>query len=220
LVRIALDIDDTLYLERDYVASGFKAIGNWLLSNYGVTGFFASAWKYFLAGRRGDIFDQVLHDFKLNDKKLIARLVDIYRTHDPDIKLLPDAQSFLLNYAPKELAVISDGYSTAQWAKVRALDIEGLIGTIIITDDWGREYWKPHARAFEAVQQGYLPECCVYIADNPLKDFIAPAMLGWRPSIRVRRAGSIHYDLPTPDDCIEVKSLNDILALLSEAQIK
>jgi len=215
---IALDIDDTLYMERDYVFSGFKAVGDWLLSNYGVTGFIDAAWDYFLAGRRGDIFNQVLQDINLGDNGLVARMVEVYRTHDPDIHLLPDALSFLMNHDSTELAVISDGYSASQWAKVRVLGLEKYVGAIIITDDWGLEYRKPHARAFESIGQGCLPDHCVYIADNPLKDFIAPAKLAWMPSIRVRRAESMHYDVPTPANCIEVSSLNDVYAFLSAAQ--
>jgi len=217
LIRIVLDIDDTLYLERDYAFSGFRAVGDWLQSKYGETGFFETAWNYFLKGRRGDIFNQVLRDINYGDNGLIAKMVEVYRTHDPDIHLLPDALSFLQKYASTELAVISDGYSASQWAKVHALDLEKLVETIIMTDDWGREYWKPHPQAFESARKGCLPGCCVYIADNPLKDFIAPIRLGWMPSIRVRRIGSMHYNVPTPDDCIEVASLNDACAFLSEA---
>jgi putative hydrolase of the HAD superfamily len=214
LIKIVLDIDDTLYLERDYVFSGFRAVGDWLLSNYCAAGFFEIAWNYFLTGSRGDIFNKSLQDINIVDKKLVAMMVEVYRTHDPDIHLLTDALSFLQNHSSTELAIISDGYSASQGAKIRALDLEKHVGAIIVTDNWGREYWKPHSRAFETVQQGYLPARCVYIADNPLKDFIAPARLGWMPSIRIRRAESMHYDVPTPNDCIEVASLNDVKVLL------
>ncbi len=65
------------------------------------------------------------------------------------------------------------------------------------------------------MQQGYLPEQCVYIADNPLKDFIAPAALGWMPSIRVRLAGGLVADLATGGGCIEVWSLEEVKEVLS-----
>lgn len=211
---IVLDIDDTLYLERDYVRSGFKAVDGWLLANCSTNGFFERAWNYFLAGRRNDIFNQVLRDINLDDDSLVIKMVEVYRTHEPDICLLPDARSFLQSHALTEMAIISDGHSASQWAKIRSLGLKERVGTIIITNDWGREYWKPHPRAFETVQQGYSPASCVYIADNPQKDFIAPASLGWMPSIRVRRAGSLHEDIPTSGDCIEVGSLDEVTDLL------
>jgi len=209
MMRIVLDIDDTLYLERDYVRSGFMAVDAWLFSACGAGGFFERAWNYFTMGRRGDIFNQVIRDIDIDENEWVAKMVAEYRTHDPEIQLIPDAVSFLNRYAPSELAVISDGHSVSQWAKVRRLNLEPKVGNIIITGDWGTEYWKPHHRAFETVQQGCLPQACVYIADNPLKDFLAPATLGWRTSIRIRRPGSLHEAVPTPDNCIEVATLDE-----------
>jgi len=54
-----LDIDDTLYLERDYVRSGFCAVGRWLAEHQNVEDFFERAWALFEAGARGNIFDTV-----------------------------------------------------------------------------------------------------------------------------------------------------------------
>lgn len=214
MTRIVLDIDDTLYLERDYVASGFRAVGNWLMVNHGEAGFFEKAYGYFLAGRRGDIFNRVLRDINIGDDGLLATMVEVYRSHIPDIRLLPDADSFLLKHDPGALAIVSDGYPVSQWAKVRALGLEARVGTILVTDDWGAEYRKPNTRAFEEAQKGYSPHDCVYIADNPAKDFIAPATLGWLPSIRIRRRDSLHVSTPTPADCLEVESLNEVPPLL------
>ena len=210
---IVLDMDDTLYLERDYVRSGVRAVDAWLAAECGANGFFERAWHYFLSGRRSDIFNRVLQDLNLEEDSRVSKMVEVYRTHEPDIQLLPDALSFILNHASTELAIISDGHSVSQWAKVRSLGLEGRVRTIIITNDWGREYWKPHPRAFETVQQGYLSGNCVYIADNPLKDFIAPVTLGWMPSVRVRRTGSLHEDIPTPESCIEVRTLDEAATL-------
>ncbi len=210
---IVLDLDDTLYLERDYVRSGFKAVDAWLATECGTNGFLERAWHYFVSGRRNDIFNQVLRDIDLEDDGKVLKMLEVYRSHEPDIQLLPDALSFIRNHASTELAIISDGHSVSQWAKVRSLGLKERVKTIIITNDWGREYWKPHPRAFEAVQQGYLPGECVYIADNPLKDFIAPAALGWMPSIRIRRARSLHEDIPTPESCIEVGTLDEAAIL-------
>jgi putative hydrolase of the HAD superfamily len=223
---IALDLDDTLYLERYYVRSGFQAVDQWLKIHRSLEDFFNEAWSLFESGKRKTIFDMVLESRGLFDENLIKELVNKYRTHVPSITLEPDAKEFLRNHHKKEdLALITDGSATAQWSKIKALDIEKYFGNIIVTDDLGANYSniivtddlganysKPNPDVFKMVQGSLPGSACVYIADNPLKDFTAPASLGWMPSIRVRRAGSLHYDCPTPDYCIEAASLNDVVA--------
>jgi len=206
-VLIVLDLDDTLYLERDYVRSGFQAVDEWLKIHRSFDDFFGDAWALFENGKRKTIFNMVLEGRGLFDAYLVKELVEIYQTHTPLITLEQDAEEFLLNHHKEELALITDGSSVSQWSKIKALNIEKYIGTIIVTDDLGPDYSKPNPEAFIKIQGSLPGSACVYIADNPLKDFIAPASLGWMSSIRVRRAGSLHYDVPTPDDCIEVLSL-------------
>lgn len=204
-----LDIDDTLYLERDYVRSGFCAIDRWLAENRNMEDFFERAWALFERGVRGNIFDTVLEDLGIFDKELVSHLVHLYRVHHPDISLQSDAMGFLKKYNQDDLAIITDGYSLAQWAKIRALNLEQYVDKIIVTDDWGKEFWKPNPRAYILAQDGRSPKECVYIADNPLKDFEVPVKLGWAPSVRIRRKGSLHYAIDTPGSCIEVELLTD-----------
>lgn len=204
-----LDIDDTLYLERDYVRSGFYAVGCWLAENRNVEDFFECAWTLFESGARGNIFDTVLEDLGIFDKELVSRLVHFYRSHHPDISIQTDAMEFLRRHKQDDLAIISDGYSNAQWAKIRALNLEQYVDKIIVTDDWGKEFWKPNPRAYILAQGERSPEECVYIADNPLKDFKAPARLGWAPSVRIRRKESLHYEIDTPESCVEINLLTD-----------
>jgi len=205
-----LDLDDTLYLERDYVRSGFIAVGQWLSQHLGLDRFFENAWPLFEAGARGNIFDLVLKQFNIVSADLVQTLVRVYRGHMPDISLLPDAKNFLQMHRSESLALVSDGYSEAQWLKIRSLSLENHIGKMIVTGDSGKVFWKPNPWGYLAVQ-GELPaESCVYIGDNPLKDFKAPQALGWNPSFRIRREGSMHFNLPTPDSCIEVESFTEV----------
>lgn len=204
-----LDIDDTLYLERDYVRSGFSAVGCWLAKNRNVKDFVERAWVLFKAGSRGNIFDTVLKDIGIFNEDLVRQLVHVYRVHHPDILLQADATEFLKKHKRDDLVIITDGYSCAQWAKIRALNLEQYVNKIIVTGDWGREFWKPNSRAYRLAQDGRFPEECVYIADNPMKDFEMPAKLNWAPSVRIRRKESLHYAIDTPGSCIEVDLLTD-----------
>src|SRR3546814_14266579 len=87
---LVFDLDDTLYLERDYVASGFRAVGQWVLENLGLGGFEERAWRHFAGGSRGRIFDTVLGELGFGGRPdLVARLVSLYRPPQPDIRLAP-----------------------------------------------------------------------------------------------------------------------------------
>jgi putative hydrolase of the HAD superfamily len=50
---IVFDVDDTLFPEREFVRSGFQAVGEWILNKYAVRGFFEIAWKFFVPGNTG-----------------------------------------------------------------------------------------------------------------------------------------------------------------------
>lgn len=206
-----LDLDDTLYLERDFVRSGFHAVAEYLkeqdIANY----FYEIAWSLFRKGARHDVFNQALNKEQIyfNDK-FINKLVNVYRNHIPDIELAPDADTFFADHRIDQLALITDGNAATQWKKINVLELKKYFNIIIVTDDYGRDYWKPDRRVFKKIQGAEHPENCVHIADNPAKDFIAPRQLGWRNSIRVKRPQSLHENIPTPTDCLEVNSLTDV----------
>ena len=103
-------------------------------------------WRLFEQGVRGNIFDLALEELKINDKSLVGDFVGLYRSHAPEITLLPDAKVFLESRKKEELALITDGYAVSQHAKIRALDLQQYFGKIVATDDWGREFWKPHLK--------------------------------------------------------------------------
>ena len=93
---VVFDLDDTLYLERHYAQSGFEAADRFLQTEFGTNGFAAVCWQLFNAGVRGTIFDRALIHIKLHSRPgLLDRLIDVYRTHTPEIELLPDAVTCL-----------------------------------------------------------------------------------------------------------------------------
>jgi putative hydrolase of the HAD superfamily len=216
---VVFDIDDTLYLERDYVRSGFGAVGRWIEVHLGVSGFSDLAWRAFQAGTRGTIFDDVLRELALpSDPELVGSLVTVYREHEPAITMLPDAQHVVdaLSH-DTTLGVVTDGPLESQRAKARVLAVDDWSSVSVFTSEWGEEYWKPHRRAFEFVEatSGCRGAQCVYLADNPAKDFVAPASMGWS-TIRVRRVGSLHERVPSGDDVQhEVADLDTVLELLA-----
>ncbi|WP_158665118.1 HAD family hydrolase [Ensifer adhaerens] len=197
---LVFDLDDTLYLERDFAASGFKAVGAWLSAHAGVDGFAAQCEAAFSAGHRGRVFDEALAAMGVAfDPALVAKLVAVYRGHAPTIALAADARVYLERPRTSRRAIITDGPAATQRAKVQALGLETLVDFVIFTDSWGREFWKPHARAFETIETWAEvgPANLVYIADNPVKDFVTPRQRGWH-TVMVAREGRVH-DMPAPD---------------------
>lgn len=201
---VVFDIDDTLYLERHYVRSGFLAVGDHVREEFGVTGFADVAWRLFLRGKRGHIFNEAMEELKLHaDASHINELVAIYREHEPGIALLSDSVPVLKELVDRKvlLGIITDGSSLSQWAKVAALGLERYVSMIVVTDDLGVDMGKPNETAFLLVQQrfGLEGEALTYVADNPVKDFIAPHRLGWG-TVRIRRRGGLHESVESRGD--------------------
>jgi putative hydrolase of the HAD superfamily len=188
------DIDDTLYLERDYVQSGFEAVGRWASKQLHVEDFAERCWSSFKSGRRGSIFDGVLSESDIQPTEdLVSALVEVSRTHTPTIALAADASKALSVISRTALiAVVSDGPAASQSRKVEALRLASFSALIVLTEVLGAEFRKPHPRAFELIRQCLPASVYVYIADNPLKDFAAPKQLGWI-TVRMRRPGGLHY---------------------------
>ena len=210
-----LDIDDTLYLERDYVLSGFNAVGEWLHATHHTTGFADCCWNLFEQGVRGRIFNQACEALGIDsDSELLTQLIHVYRNHSPVISLAPDAREFLDSPPEgKPVAILTGGPPTAQRRKVAALGLTDWTTRIVFAGSWGAEYDKPHRRGWVTVQHslGTPPESLVYIADNPRKDFETPLALGWSV-IRVRRPGSEHFRVQTPPHVNEVTNLSSDFA--------
>ncbi|MFV0258213.1 MAG: HAD-IA family hydrolase [Acidimicrobiales bacterium] len=209
---VVVDLDDTLVLERDYVRSGFAAVGRHLHTTRGWSGVAADLWRGFQAGVRGDAFDRVLtargHE---PDPDLIAELVTVYRDHRPQLELCPDAARFLARLGSRPVAVITDGPVRSQRAKIDALGLGDGTVLVVATGDLGPGRSKPHPAGYERVERllGVEANRCCYVGDHPGKDFVTPLRRGWR-AIRVRRPGSLHQGMATPPGVVEVASLDEI----------
>jgi putative hydrolase of the HAD superfamily len=222
------DVDDTLYLERDYVRTGFVAVDRLLRSRFGVVGFLdaalalSPAWNTSATTRRGSVIDQALHAVGVSTTPgLIVELVATYRTHRPDIALLADARSALDRTRAEAVAVavVTDGPLWSQRAKCAALGLAAWAEPIVLTAEWCPDDPKPSTVPFSHVERvrGVRPEDCVYVADNPDKDFEGPSRLGWT-TIRVRRPHSLHGTTASgPDVDAEVTSLRELWQVVAPA---
>jgi putative hydrolase of the HAD superfamily len=215
---VVFDIDDTLYLERDYVKSGFLAVDT-LLRERRLVGFFDHAWQAFQSGLRRTIFDETLLAMGHSaDPMLIAQMVEAYREHVPGLSLLPDAAACLNQlHGHIALAAITDGPLASQRAKAQSLGLAKWCRPIVFTEELGPGLGKPHMAAFELVEKetGCRAGQCAYVADNPTKDFHAPIRLGWR-TVRVRRPGGLHENVESEERAeIELPDLITLAQVLN-----
>lgn len=178
------DLDDTLYPERSYVESGFRAVARWGTARFGWSedNSFECMRELLARHGRGRIFDLWLETQGVRPtRRLVDTAVYTYRHHDPEIEL-PKAHRVLLERlaAQGPLYLVTDGHKVAQAKKVGALGIEPLFTSIYITHRYGRAAAKPSPRCFELIRRrarvGWAK--MIYVGDNPTKDFVALNQLG------------------------------------------
>lgn len=181
-LAILFDLDDTLYPERDYVLSGFRAVARWAEESLHIPASeaFSELKHLFDVGVRGDTFNQWLHKRELNADS-VKFLIRAYRDHVPVLKPFPGVRKLLTSLKRSyRLGLLSDGYLDVQKRKLAALGLEPLLEVVVFSDQWGREHWKPSPRPFKTAAEllKVQPSQMVYIADNPVKDFFGARELG------------------------------------------
>jgi putative hydrolase of the HAD superfamily len=225
ITTVIFDLDDTLYDERDYCRSGFKAVAQSLSNLVDVLSpdeIFDSLWQQFTAGNRTKTFNAALDDFGINyDDRLIQKLIETYRNHFPNISLLADSKKVLQRLSKKyTLALLTDGFLPAQQLKVQALKIEKYFKCIIYTEQLGRQFWKPSPEGFEKLMQtlNAKPQNIAYVADNGEKDFIAPNKLGFF-TIQIIRPARLHTSTSEDSDApaqYVIRKISQLPALLEK----
>jgi putative hydrolase of the HAD superfamily len=219
---VVFDLDDTLYLERDYVFSGFRAVSAWAEKNlgYAAAEVFSKLKSLFDEGVRGNIFDQWLASCDPKLLEFVPKLIEIYREHEPGISPLPEVPMLLSSLKMRyRLALLSDGYLAVQDRKLKALKLESSFDLIVFSDKWGREAWKPSTFCFVSLLEHMQIQGphAVYIADNPLKDFSGPKQLGMK-TVRFRHPLGVynHTEPVSAQDAahFEIRHLNELENIL------
>ena len=200
---VIFDLDDTLISEDEYIRSGYRAVSAFLKDMYG--------WDERMTARQlydlyledpKKVFNRLLesHDIRYKDNE-ITELVEVYREHVPDVHFYPDVKPALRTLKDKgvRLGLLSDGYAVTQRQKLTVLRANGrkIFDKIIITDELGRDYWKPDPRPFIMMKEAFMVnwEDMVYVGDNPEKDFFIGRDLPIM-TVRILRENSVYSDRP------------------------
>jgi putative hydrolase of the HAD superfamily len=171
---LIFDLDDTLYREKDFLESGYRAVARHIADNYGCDFEFTVAIMMETLnadGRRAVL--EVLQKRILDASVPLDALVGIYRRHTPQIQLYPGYLELLQELASSyRMGIITDGLPEVQDRKVQALGLKGIMDKIIYTWEYGIEKGKPHPLSF-SMMLDFLeakPETALFIGDNPEKD--------------------------------------------------
>jgi len=217
---VVFDLDDTLYPESQYVRSGYRAVAEHVRKAFGRDGKFEQwLWEWFLSGGRGGAFEALDGQFDLGlTEGRIAELVDVYRSHEPDIRPyegLADVLSTLRTRGP--LGLLADGFLPAQQIKLRVLGLEGLFDAVVFNERLGRDCWKPSPAGFERIREemDVRHDACTYVADNLSKDFVAPNRLGWR-TVHFVQPGQLYAAKPAPPGGAPAATVHSPAELLDE----
>lgn len=195
---VVFDLDDTLISEKEYIKSGYRHIAGIIEDRFAMD--------------KNQVFDDLISLFKLSPlnvfnrlydkyqieytKEMILDLVKEYRGHLPDIQFYNDVIPCLseLKKFGVKIGIITDGYAIAQRQKLKAIQADEYFDEIIVTDELGRDYWKPHPKAFELMKERFKVNFdeMIYVGDNPEKDFYISKTYPIK-TVRILRDG-VHSD--------------------------
>lgn len=194
---VLFDLDDTLYLEWEFIRGGFLAVAA-ELEKRGV----GSAHKiyelfemiHFNEGREY-VFDKAASRLGFPNA-WIPQLVEIYRMHNPTIEVLPDVLLAFPHLRERYLlGCVTDGIAAVQKRKLFALGLSPLFDSIIVTDLLGRKHWKPDPLPFMVCchELGITSDEAIYVGDNPQRDIVG-AHNANMIAARIKRPQTWFYD--------------------------
>lgn len=216
---VIFDLDDTLYMENEFVEYGLKNAANVAETVYGIVNANEKIRSLYQESKV-NVFDRLVNAETIKDKEIaVAGLVKAYRNCEPkNLHCNPGVLDLLKTLKKKGVrtGIITDGFADVQKSKIKALGIQEYIDEIVITDELGGvQCRKPNPIGFEKMLKmlDVKPQEMVYIGDNPNKDF---AIKKYLPIITARvdvpngiyRNSEYLYGIK-PD--IIVKQIGDIL---------
>jgi putative hydrolase of the HAD superfamily len=200
---VAFDLDDTLYDEAQFVASGLDAVAKAASEGLGLEtcaarSVLGHAWR----GQPGaQAIDELLRHFDCHTRTRVRRLLDVYRRHVPAIRCPDVTWRVLDELARHPLYLVTDGHKLVQASKIRALGLAGRFRHCLITNRYGIRFQKPSPFVFERIleRERCAPRDVVYVGDDPSRDFLGIRPLGFR-TIRVRTGRHAQVQVPDYQD--------------------
>lgn len=215
---VIFDLDDTLISEMEYIKSGYKRVAEVLEQKYGLP--HEACYNDLLSlfdDNSKEVFNRILTRYEIDyTPEVILEIINEYRQHYPNITYFKDVKPCLQKLKDCEVltGIITDGYAIGQRQKLSALNAELLFDEIVVTDELGRDYWKPHPKAYELISERLnVPfDQMIYVGDNPEKDFYISSIYPIR-TIRIHRMG-VHRNKEYLGNIMEHSSCNDLMEIM------
>jgi len=187
---VLVDLDDTLYPQAQFLDAAWRAVAQ-RGTEFGLdrTALLTQLRRAAATGSdRGGIINRALANIGASQLPIAVFLAAFRNACPAQLTPYPgvrEALAELRHRAP--LALISDGEVAGQQRKLAALGLTEAFDLVVFSDQWGREFRKPHPHPFHAALQGLaIPtELAVMIGDRPDKDVAGAQAAGVR-AIRVR----------------------------------
>lgn len=172
---VVFDLDDTLYPERAFVRSGFRAVARFIEQQCAVC---VHERIRELAAANGDPFGSLIAEFRL--PLSTSQLLEVYRTHIPELKLAAEVEELLtsLRATGHSVGIMTDGRSITQRNKIRALGLDEWVDEILISEEFGSA--KPAERNYRYFEGRFLRRKLTYVGNDPTKDFVTANRLEWQ----------------------------------------
>lgn len=214
---IIFDMDNTLYDERQYVRSGFRAVSEHMAEAFSMDKdmLFRQLMRVFSRNGRGEVFDLVLEKINMRNQETVLEMVNVYRNHLPTITVFKGARVLLRRLRQRyRLGLITDGVKSVQEIKVKALNIASFFDVITYSVEHGG---KNNIDVFLTTLERLKIKSSnsIYVDDNPTKTFAVAKKLGIH-TIRILK-GENKNIVAADEECkpdFEIRNLTEILGII------
>jgi len=213
-----IDMDDTLYDEREYINAGYRAVAQELSKQTDIhtdTLYARLIYEHQKYGRY-QVFNRLCEFAAIHDPDY-HQLVTCYREAPRQLSLYTGAQEalkLLRSIAP--VIVITDGAIPMQQAKFKALKLAPLVDDVVYC--WQENKPKPSPMSFLGAIKEYraTTEAALIVGDDPYHDGLASNAVGSQ-FCRVRTGKYSAVNLPGVIANIDLKSFAHLPEYLMNA---
>jgi putative hydrolase of the HAD superfamily len=228
LKAIIFDLDDTLYDKAEWFQPAAVFAAEQMGLDADRVWHITSQYIQRAGSANAAIYNEILVECGQSDSAINIRafsaLCDQYTPPPGSLQLLPGIKEALITlHQQYKIGLIADGKVTSQKAKIIGLGIGPFLSAVIYSDEIeGVKSRRPDPRPYTQVAQllGVPKPTCLFVADNPIKDFVRARALGMR-TVRVLTGEYSKLDYPSPEHAAdyEITSVAQLPGLIQRASV-